>query len=64
MKKDTKVTAHEGTDSGTSIFYKCGYGEGHCNTLPLGYPLSSLSLNVEQLMFWNKRKDGWNIIIS
>jgi len=40
MEKETKVVVHEGT--GTGIFYKRRYGEGHCNTLPIEYPLSSL----------------------
>jgi len=44
MGKDTKLVAHEGTDSGTSIFYKHEYGEGHCDTLLIGYPLPTLSL--------------------
>jgi hypothetical protein len=42
MGKGTKVVAHEGTGTRMGIFYKCGYGEGHCSTLPIGYPLSSL----------------------
>jgi len=40
MGKGTKVVAHEGT--GTGIFYKRGYEEGYCSTLPIGYPLPSL----------------------
>jgi len=42
MGKGTQVVAHEGMDTGTGIFFKCGYGDGHCSTLPIGYPLSSL----------------------
>jgi len=42
MRKDTKVVAQEGMSTNTSIFFKCGYGDGHCSTLPIGYPLSSL----------------------
>jgi len=42
MGKGTKVVVHEGMDTGTVIFYKYGYGDGHCSTLPIGYPLSSL----------------------
>jgi len=38
----TKVVTHEGTGSGTCIFYKRKYGEAYYNTLPIGYPLSSL----------------------
>ncbi|KEH37152.1 transmembrane protein, putative [Medicago truncatula] len=29
MGKGTKVVAQEGTDTTTSIFYKCGYRDGH-----------------------------------
>jgi len=43
MGKDTKVVAHEGTGSGTGIFYKRGYGDGYYSTLPIGYLLQSLS---------------------
>jgi hypothetical protein len=42
MGKGTKVVAQEGTGSGTSIFYKHGYGDGYYSTLPIGYPLPSL----------------------
>jgi len=35
MGKGTKVVAHEGIDTGTSIFYKCEYEEGHYSTLPI-----------------------------
>ncbi|AES81594.1 hypothetical protein MTR_7g098460 [Medicago truncatula] len=42
MGKGTIVVAHEGTGTGTGIFYKCGYGNGHCSTLSIGYPLPSL----------------------
>jgi len=42
MEKRTKVVAHEVTDTGTGIFYKCGYGEGHYSTLLIRYPLPSL----------------------
>jgi hypothetical protein len=42
MGNDTKVVAHEGTNTGMGIFCKCGYGKGHRSTLPIGYPLSSL----------------------
>ena len=41
MGKGTKVVAHEGMDTDTGIFYKCGYGDEHCSTLPIGYPLPS-----------------------
>ena len=42
MGKGTKV-AHEGTGSGTGIFYKRWYGKGTVVlTLPIGSPLSSL----------------------
>jgi len=42
MGKGTQVVAHEGMGTGTGIFFKCGYGDGHCSTLPIGYPLPSL----------------------
>jgi hypothetical protein len=42
MGKGTKVVAHEGTGTGTGIFYKRGYGDGYYSTLPIGYPLPSL----------------------
>ncbi|AES74503.1 hypothetical protein MTR_6g007000 [Medicago truncatula] len=52
MGKGTKVVAHEGKGTGTSIFYKCGYGDGHCSTLPIGYPLPSLDkMNTSTLYF-------------
>jgi len=44
MGKGTKVVAHEGMGTGTGIFSKCGYGDGHYSTLPIGYPLPSLVL--------------------
>jgi len=44
MGKDTKVVAHEDMDTGTGIFYKCGYGDGHSSTLSIGYPLPSLTI--------------------
>ena len=44
MWKGIKVVAHEGTSSSIGIFYKCGYGEGHCSTLPIRYPLPSLNV--------------------
>jgi len=34
-----------------SIFYKCGYEEGHCSTLPMGHPLPSLSLTQSVSVF-------------
>jgi len=40
MGKSTKAVVLE--DTGTGIFYKCGYEEGHCSTIPIGYPLQSL----------------------
>jgi len=42
MEEDTKVVAHEGMNTDTSIFYKCRYGDGHCNILPIRYPLPFL----------------------
>ncbi|AES93723.1 hypothetical protein MTR_5g006760 [Medicago truncatula] len=39
MGKGTKVVAHEGT--GTGIFYKCEYEDGHCSTphwVPIAIP--------------------------
>jgi hypothetical protein len=42
MEKGTKVVTHEGTGTGTDIFYKRGYGDGYYSTLPIGYPLPSL----------------------
>jgi len=42
MGKGTKVVAHEGMGTGTGIFSKYGYGDGHYSTLPIGYPLPSL----------------------
>jgi len=47
MGKGTKVVAHEGTGTGTGIFYKCGYGKGHYSTLPIGYPLPSLHITFK-----------------
>ena len=44
MEKSNKFVSLKGTNSGTGIFYKRGYGEEHCNTLPAWYPLPSLSL--------------------
>lgn len=46
---------HKGTGTGTGmcIFYKCGYGEGHCSTLLIGYPLSSLHVFVEKNHYKN-----------
>jgi len=38
MGKGTKVVTHEGTGSGTGIFYKRGYGEGYYSTLPIVIP--------------------------
>jgi len=45
MGKGTKVVADEGMGTGTGIFYKCGYGDGHSNTLLIRYPLPSLDAN-------------------
>jgi len=41
MGNGTKVIAYE--DTGTSIFYKYGYGEGHYNIISIEYPLPSLN---------------------
>jgi len=49
MGKDTKVVAHEGMDTGTGIYSKCGYENGHYSTLPIGYPLLSLHVNSYKL---------------
>jgi len=38
MEKSTEVVAHEGTDSGTGIFYKHRYGDGYYCTLPIVIP--------------------------
>jgi len=47
MGKDTEVIVHGDTGSDTSIFYKLGYAEGQCSTLPtIGYPLPSLYASV------------------
>jgi len=59
MGKDTKVVTHEGMDSGTGIFYKRGYGEWYYSTLPIGYPLPSLSKmhkNIGQIFVIVERK--------
>ena len=45
MGKGSKVVAQEGMDTGTGIFSKCGYGDGHCSSLPIEYPLPSLDLS-------------------
>lgn len=37
MGNDTKVVAHEGMDTSMGISYKCGYGDGHYSTLPIGF---------------------------
>ena len=50
MGKGTKVVAHEGTGSGTSIFYKHGYGDGYYSTLPIEYPLPSLVSRFDLLL--------------
>ena len=47
MGKGTIVVAHEDTGTGTGIFYKCGYGDGHYSTLPIGYPLPSPILGIK-----------------
>ena len=38
----SKIVAHEGMGSGTSIFYKREYGDGHYSTLPIGGPCHPL----------------------
>jgi len=35
LGKGTKVVAHEGMGTSTGIFYKSGYGDGQCSTLPI-----------------------------
>ncbi|AES75132.1 hypothetical protein MTR_6g026840 [Medicago truncatula] len=40
MGKGTKVVVHEGTDTGTGIFYKRGYGDGYYSTLSIGVPIA------------------------
>jgi len=55
MGKGTQVVAHEGMSTGTGIFFKCGYRDGHCSTLPIGYPLPSLvslSLPYQEFSVW------------
>jgi len=42
MGKGSKIFAYESIGSGTGIFYKRGYGEGHRRTLSIWYPLSSI----------------------
>jgi len=42
MENDTKVVAHEDMNTGTDIFYKCGYEDEHCNILPIEYSLPSV----------------------
>ncbi|AES86493.1 hypothetical protein MTR_4g009070 [Medicago truncatula] len=52
MGKGPKVVAHEGTGTGMGISYKCGYGDGHYSTLPIGYPLSSLKADLDIWYMW------------
>ncbi|AES87285.1 transmembrane protein, putative [Medicago truncatula] len=54
--KGTKVVVRVGTGTGTSIFYKCRYGDGHCSTLPIGYPLPSLLGIVVGFLFFSSSK--------
>jgi len=49
MGKGTKVVAHEAMSTGTGIFYKCGYGDGHSSTLLIGYPLPSLDVTLNNI---------------
>jgi len=52
MGKGTKVVAHEGMGTDTSIFFiNVGMGM-HCNTLPIEYPLPSLQQNENLKLFW------------
>jgi hypothetical protein len=77
MGKGTKVVTHEGTGSGTGIFYKRGYGEGYYSTLSIGYPLPSLDdiasrkLHmplIEQVhnnrLIWKAEKNGYYLVCS
>jgi len=57
MEKGTKVVAHEGM--GTGIFSKCGHGDGHCSTLPIGYPLPSLG--THEGTGWVRGGHGYHI---
>jgi len=60
MGKGTQVVAHEGMGTGTGIFFKCRYGDGHCSTLPIGYPLPSLIVLIYH--YWMGHifhKDSW-----
>jgi len=62
MGTGSKIVAHEGMGSGTGIFYKCGYGNGHYSTLPIGGPLPSLvsmqgfiafRINIDLFLFFD-----------
>jgi len=50
MGKDTKVVAHDYQARVREFFYKRRYREGHCNTLPIGYPLPSLQPDGSRIL--------------
>jgi len=52
MGNDTKIVAHEDISSGTGIFYKRGYGEGHCSILPIGHLYCQHCLMMEHHMLF------------